>query len=95
MQMMDNAGTWAIQKETDMKEDVLDKIVRILVLGGLVLFGLRGVLPDIPGSGQLPLLLVSVAAAVVVLAIGQYAYRCARCAPTCNLKVCRAIQRWQ
>jgi hypothetical protein len=73
-----------------MKEDILDNIVRALVLGGLTLFGLRGVLPDIAGIEQLPVLLASGAAVVLAVGIGQYAYRCARCAPSCNLKVCRA-----
>jgi hypothetical protein len=81
----------SVQKETDMKEDIVDTIVKGLVFGLFTLFGSRGVLPDIAGSEQLPVLLASGAAGIVIFAIGQYAYRCARCAPTCNLKVCRAM----
>ena len=80
-----------VQKEKAMKEDIFDNIVRILVLAGLALFGLRGVLPEIAGSEQLPVLLASVAAVLLGFGIVRYAYRCARCAPTCNLKVCRAM----
>jgi hypothetical protein len=77
-------------KETDMKEDIFDNIVKVLVLAGLALFGLRGVLPDFAASEQLPVLLSSGTAVVLLTGIARDAYRCARCAPTCNLKVCRA-----
>jgi hypothetical protein len=77
-------------KEMDMKEDIFDNIVKILVFAGLALFGLRGVLPDFAASQQLPVLLSSGAAVVLLTGIARDAYRCARCAPTCNLKVCRA-----
>jgi hypothetical protein len=77
-------------KETDMKEDKFDNIVRILVFAGLALFGLRGVLPDFAAGQELPVLLSSGAAVVLVFGIARDAYRCATCAPTCNLKVCRA-----
>ena len=77
-------------KETHMKEDLFDNIVKVVVLAGLAVFGLRGVLPDFAASQQLPVLLSSGAAAVVIFGIARDAYRCARCAPTCNLKVCRA-----
>jgi hypothetical protein len=73
-----------------MKEDIFDDIVRTLVLAGLALFGLRGVLPDIPGSEQLPVLLASGTAVLLGFGIMRYVYRCAHCSPTCNLKVCRA-----
>jgi hypothetical protein len=78
-----------------MKEDLFDNLVRTLVLAGLALFGLRGVLPDIAGIEQLPLLLASGAAATLVFGIGRYAYRCSQCTTTCNLKVCRAMQSWK
>jgi hypothetical protein len=78
-----------------MKEDFFDNLVRTLVLAGLVLFGLRGVLPDFAGSEQLFALLASGAGAILVFGIGRYAYRCSRCATTCNLKVCRAMQSWK
>jgi hypothetical protein len=74
-----------------MKEDIFDNIVKVLVLAGLALFGLRGVLPDFTAGQQLPVLLSSGAAAILVFGIARDAYRCARCAPTCNLKVCRAM----
>jgi hypothetical protein len=74
-----------------MKEDIFDNIVRILVFAGLALFGLRGVLPDFAAGQQLPVLLSSGAAVILVFGIARDAYRCARCAPTCNLKVCRAM----
>jgi len=81
-----------VQKEKAMKEDIFDNIVRILVLAGLALFGLRGVLPEIAGSEQLPAVVIaSIAAVLLGFGIVRYAYRCARCAPTCNLKVCRAM----
>ncbi len=35
----------SIKKEKDMKEDIVDTMARGLVLGVLILFGLRGVLP--------------------------------------------------
>ena len=73
-----------------MKKDIFDNIVRILVFAGLALFGLRGVLPDFAAGQELPLLLSSGTAAVLVFGIARDTYRCARCAPTCNLKVCRA-----
>jgi hypothetical protein len=77
--------------ETVMKEDIFDNIVRFLVLAGLTLFGLRGVLPDIAGIEQLSVALGSGAAVILAFGIVRYAYRCSRCAPTCNLKVCRAM----
>lgn len=73
-----------------MKDDIFDNIVKILVFAGLALFGLRGVLPDFAAGQQLPVLLSSGAGVVLVFGIARDAYRCARCAPTCNLKVCRA-----
>jgi hypothetical protein len=73
-----------------MKDDIFDNIVKVLVLAGLALFGLRGILPDFAAGQELPLLFSSGAAVVLVFGIAWDAYRCARCAPTCNLKVCRA-----
>ena len=73
-----------------MKEDIFDNIVKVLVLAGLALFGMRGVLPDFAASQQLPVVLSSGAAVFLLTGIARDAYRCARCAPTCNLKVCRA-----
>lgn len=90
-----DARTRAVQKEFDMKEDIFDNLVRTLVLAGLMLFGLRGVLPAIALSAQLPLLLISGTAVVVAFGIARYAYRCAKCTTTCNLKVCRAMQTWK
>lgn len=78
-----------------MKEDLFDNLVRTVLLAGLVLLGLRGVLPDIAGSEQLPALLASGATAILVFGIGRYAYRCSRCATTCNMKVCRSMQSWK
>jgi hypothetical protein len=78
-----------------MKEDIFDNLVRTLVLAGLVLFGLRGVLPAIALSAQMPLLLVSGAAVVLAFGIVRYAYRCAKCTTSCDLKVCRAMQTWK
>ena len=78
-----------------MKEDLFDNLVRTLVLAGLMLFGLRGVLPDFAVSAQLPAVLLSGAAVVLVFGIARYAYRCSQCTTTCNLKVCRAMQSWK
>ena len=89
-QMNKGRSTVSGPKEMDMKEDLFDNIVKVVVLAGLALFGLRGVLPDFAASQQLPVLFSSGAAAVVIFGIARDAYRCARCAPTCNLKVCRA-----
>ena len=52
-----------------MKKDIFDNIVRILVFAGLALFGLRGVLPDFAAGQELPLLLSSGTAAVLVFGI--------------------------
>lgn len=77
-----------------MKENIVDNIARGVVIGALVMFGLRGVLPDIIAAGNLPLLLAAGAAAILGFAIGPYAYqayRCAsRCEPTCSPQFCRA-----
>ncbi len=89
-----DARTRAVQKEFDMKEDIFDNL-EYPGLAGLMLFGLRGVLPEIALSAQLPLLLISGAAVVLVFGIARYAYRCAKCTTTCNLKVCRAMQTWK
>lgn len=77
-------------KEMDMKDDLFDNIVKAVVLAGLALFGLRGVLPDFAATQELPVLFSSAAAVVVLFGIARDAYRCATCAPACNLKVCRA-----
>jgi hypothetical protein len=78
-----------------MNESILNNIVRGAVLGVLLLFGLRGVLPNIVAAGDLPLLFLAGAAAILGFAIGPsayHAYRCAsRCEPTCDLQLCRAM----
>ena len=71
-----------------MKELIFDNIAKGLVLGGLALFGLRGILPDIAASAQFTTWLASGAAVVLGFAIGQYAYKCR---PVCDPEVCRAI----
>jgi hypothetical protein len=85
----------AIEKDIDMKENIIDNLVRGVVLGVLVLFGLRAVLPDIVAAGNLPLFFSAGAAVIIGFAIGPsayQAYRCAnRCEPTCNPKFCRAM----
>ncbi|MHB8845029.1 MAG: hypothetical protein ACYC7L_09825 [Nitrospirota bacterium] len=77
-----------------MKDNIIDNIVRGVVLGALVMFGLRGILPDIIAAGYLPLLFSAGAAVILGFAVGPYAYhvyRCAsRCEPTCSPEFCRA-----
>ncbi len=74
-----------------MKETIFDHIARGLVLGGLMLFGLRGVLPDLAETGDLPAMLVTSVLLIAAGAAGSYAYRCAyRCETTCALATCRA-----
>ncbi|HEY6010665.1 MAG TPA: hypothetical protein VIX18_04265 [Nitrospirota bacterium] len=77
-----------------MKENIIDNIVRGVVFGALVWFGIRGVLPDIVAAGELPALFLIGGALIIVLAIGftaYKAYRCARrCEPTCGAQFCHA-----
>jgi len=76
-----------------MKENIIDNIVRGAVFGALLMFGLRGVLPDISAAGNLPTLFAAGAAVILGVAVGPYAYqsyRCAsRCEPTCGQEFCR------
>lgn len=77
-----------------MKENIIDNIARGVVLGALMMFGLRSVLPDIIEAGYLPTLLSAGAAVILGFAVGPYAYqayRCAsRCEPACSPQFCRA-----
>ena len=64
---------------------ILDDIVKGLVLGVLLLFGLRGVLPNIVANGQLPDLIAFGITSSLGYAIGRYA---SHCEPTCDPKLC-------
>jgi len=72
-----------------MKEDIIDNMVRGLVLAMLALFGLRGFLPDFVESGQLPVLLASAGVVIVGLAFRSGC----QCETTCDLKLCSVMNR--
>ncbi len=77
-----------------MKEQIIERIVRGVVFGALLMFGLRGVLPDISAAGNLPVLFIGGAVTILGSAVGPYVYemyRCAyRCDATCKPEFCRA-----
>jgi purine-cytosine permease-like protein len=79
--------------ETDMKENIRDKMVRGVLLAALLWFGFRGVLPEVIAGGDLYVLILAGIAAIAGFAFGPYvyeAYRCSsRCDPTCHPKFCR------
>jgi len=75
-------------KEAAMKTNFFDDIVRGVVVGTLLLFGLRAVLPQIVQSGQLSALFGFGGLAILTYAIGRYT---AECKPACDPEVCRTM----
>ncbi len=77
-----------------MKETIIDNFARGVVLAALAWFGLRGVLPEISATGNMPLFLLAIVALIAGYAVGPTAYQAYRCAQscdaTCDPKFCRA-----